>query len=62
MGRLFNKGLIMSKLIKMQKGEILADVHPNMIDDYKKGGYEEVKQEIKKKAGNQKASSETGDS
>lgn len=31
------------KHVKMQKGEIVADVHPDMVNDYAKGGYVEIK-------------------
>ena len=32
-----------SKFIKMKKGDIVADVHPEMEKDYLSGGYEKVK-------------------
>jgi len=31
------------KLVKMVKGELKADVHPDMVSDYIAGGYKEVK-------------------
>ena len=30
------------KLIKMVKGDLTADVHVDMVEDYKTGGYKEV--------------------
>lgn len=27
------------KLVQMTKGDLKADVHPEMVDEYKKGGY-----------------------
>lgn len=32
----------MSKLVKMQRGDNFADVHPNEVDNYKKGGWLEA--------------------
>ena len=37
----------MAKLVKMEKDGLKADVHPDMVDDYKKDGYIEVKQAVK---------------
>lgn len=34
----------MTKLIKMKRDDHEVDVHPEMVEDYRKGGYSEIKE------------------